>query len=253
MPGSRESHLQITLLGKTNRSLLKERIAQVIRESVLQGALKPGEQLVEAALAKSLKVSRAPLREAFQLLERQGFVRIVPREGTYVVSLAPSEIAEIYVLRDALGPIAACAACRNLQPEDSQTLQGLLSTMRESAAKDDYRRYYENESLFHREIWRLSGNRRLDEVLKGICTPLFTFQILNSRPRKEHLIQSLEAHEAIFHAIQEDMARLQAVVRAAIQGGLEVPPQLSSNDRRHGTRQLSSLGQQSGSRRLKEK
>jgi DNA-binding GntR family transcriptional regulator len=248
------NHLQITGLGKTNRSLLRERIAQVIRESVLQGALKPGEQLVEAALAKGLKVSRAPLREAFQLLERQGFVRIVPREGTYVVSLTPSEIAEIYVLRDALEPIAACGACRNLQPEDSQTLKGFLSAMRESADHDDYRRYNENELLFHQEIWRLGGNRRLDEVLKGICTPLFTFQILNSHPRKERLMQSLEAHEAIFQAIQnkQDMARLQAVVRAAIQGGVEVPPQLSSNDRRSGTRQLHSLGQPSASRHLKE-
>lgn len=246
--------MQITRLGKTNRSLLRERIAQVIRESVLQGALKPGEQLVEAALARRLKVSRAPLREAFQLLERQGFVQIVPREGTYVVSLTPSEIAEIYVLRDALEPIAACGACRNLRPEDSQTLKALLSAMRESADHDDYRRYNENEFRFHCEVWRLSGNRRLDEVLKGICTPLFTFQILNSRPRKGRLMHGLEAHEAIFQAIQnkEDMARLQAVVRAAIQGGIEVLPDQSSNDRRYSTPQLHSLGQRGASRRLKE-
>ena len=55
--------------------LLKEKVGAVIRDSIVQGALKPGEQLVEASVAKALNVSRAVLREALWVLEKQGWVR----------------------------------------------------------------------------------------------------------------------------------------------------------------------------------
>ena len=241
--------MKITFPGDKKRGILRERIARVIRESILQGALRPGEQLVEAALAKGMNVSRAPLREAFQFLERQGFVRVVPREGTYVVSLTPSDIAEIYVLRDALEPIAACSACRNLGPENEQALEGILSAMRKSADRSDHRQYYENDLHFHQEVWRLSGNRRLDNVLNAICTPLFTFRIVNSHPRRERLIQSLGAHEAIFKAFHErDGAQLKGAVKSAIQGGAELSPEEIWNDGRLPVRRRSSVKKDDGSR-----
>lgn len=225
--------MKITFIRNKKRGLLRDRIAHVIRESVLQGALRPSEQLVEAKLAKGMNVSRAPLREAFQLLEREGFVRIIPRQGTYVIGLTPWEIAEIYVLRAALEPIAASSACRNLVPEDEQTLKGILSAMQEAADRNDHRQFYENDLRFHKEIWRLSGNRRLDDVLNALCTPLFTFRIVNSQQSTEPLTQNLGAHQAIFKAIQErDSARVKTVIATAIQGGTQSAPDQTWNEGR---------------------
>lgn len=246
--------MDIKLSGSKKRAPLKDKIARVIRESILQGALRPGEQLVEAALAKRMNVSRAPLREAFLFLERQGFVSVIPHEGTYVVSLTPADITEIYLLRDALEPIAACSAIRNLGPDDKQALTGILSAMRESADRIDYRQYYENDLRFHQKIWSLSRNRRLEEILNILCPPLFTFRIVNSQPRRERLIQSLEAHEAVLRAIQEgDAAQLKAVVRTAIQGGTEPVPGQIWNDARPALHHHASVKMDDGrrARRLK--
>ena len=243
--------MAITFSGDMKSGLLRDKIAEIIRESVLQGALKPGEQLVEATLAREMNLSRAPLREAFQFLERQGYVRVVPREGTYVISLTPSDVAEIYVLRDALEPIAICSASRNIRPENNQVLRNALSGMRESADRNDYRKYFENDLRFHQELWRLSSNRRLEDILNAVCSPLFTFRIVNSQPRNELLIQSLLAHEAIFSAIQErdgDGTQLKAVVRTAIQGGAELSPEQIRSDTRFPVLRRFSLKKKNGVR-----
>jgi DNA-binding GntR family transcriptional regulator len=99
--------VDIKLPSDNQREPLKEKIARIIQESVLRGALKPGEQLVEAVLARKMNVSRAPLREAFLFLERQGYVRVMPHQGAYVVNLTPVDMTEICLLRYALEPMAA--------------------------------------------------------------------------------------------------------------------------------------------------
>jgi DNA-binding GntR family transcriptional regulator len=209
----------ITIAVDKKKKSLREPIARLIQESILQGELRPGEQLIEAALAKRMNVSRAPLREAFWFLERQGYVRIVPHQGTYVVDLAPVDIKEICLLRDALEPMVANIAAKHLGSDDKHELAALLSTMRECVGRHDRRRYYENELRFHQKIWNLSGNRRMEEVLNAVCAPLFTFRILKSEPSKGVLTQSLKTHEALFKAIQSQDAQLEAFVRASLRCG----------------------------------
>jgi DNA-binding GntR family transcriptional regulator len=211
--------VDIKLSGDNQREPLREKIARIIQESVLQGALKPGEQLVEAALAKKMNVSRAPLREAFLFLERQGYVRVIPHQGAYVVNLTPADVTEIYLLRYALELMAAQGASKNLGLDDKQQLAAILSVMRESMGRDDYRRYCESELHFHQKIWSLSGNRKLEEVLNAVCPPLFTFRIVNSRPLRKRLIQHLEAHEAVLDAMQDGTAsRLEPLIEKFIEG-----------------------------------
>lgn len=211
--------MDIKLSGDNQRHPLREKIARIIQESVLRGSLKPGEQLVEAALAKKMNVSRAPLREAFLFLERHGYVRVIPHQGTYVVNLTPADVTEIYLLRYALEPLAAQSASKNLALDETQKLAAILSVMRESMGQDDYRRYCENELLLHQKIWSLSGNRKLEEVLNAVCPPLFTFRIVNSRPPRKRLIQHLKVHEAVLDAMQGgDSAELEVLIKESIQG-----------------------------------
>jgi DNA-binding GntR family transcriptional regulator len=209
----------IKLPDDNKREPLRDKIARIIQESVLSGALKPGEQLVEATLARKMNVSRAPLREAFLILERRGYVQVISNQGTYVVNLTPADMMEIDPLRYALELVAAQGASRNLRPDDKLKLVTFLSVMRESTNRDTYRRYCENELLFHQEIWTLSGNQRLKGILDTLCLPLFTFRIANSRSTKKQLVQGLKAHEALLEAIHEgDVTRLPELVRSSIRG-----------------------------------
>jgi GntR family transcriptional regulator of gluconate operon len=207
--------LGITLDSK-KKDLLRDKIARVIRESILQGALKPGEQLVEAVLAKKMNVSRAPLREAFLFLEQENFVRVVPHEGTYVISLTPADISEIHLLRHVLEPLAAIDAARHLESVHKHELLSILSAMREAADRDNCRQFYQNDLRFHQRIWALAGNRRLEGILNSLCSPLFTFRIINSNPRRGWLAERVAAHEVILSALENgDEGRIRASLKFA--------------------------------------
>jgi DNA-binding GntR family transcriptional regulator len=215
----------IKLSVETDKSSLREQIVRVIRESILEGALQPGERLVEAVLAKEMNVSRAPLREAFWLLAQQGYLRVVPHEGTSVVDLTAAELRQIHVLRDTLEPLAADGAALQLKTDDRRQLVDLKPLMRRSADANDYRQYFEHDLLFHQTIWKLSGNLILHNVLKTVCQPLFTYLIVNCRPSDRDFEALIEAHGAIVSALQRDGDRH---LRDAVQRCLRIEIDLTS-------------------------
>ncbi len=69
------------------RATLKEDIAELLANSILSNKFQPGQRLNESELARQLKVSRAPIREALQQLQEQGLIIQNPRRGMFVVIL----------------------------------------------------------------------------------------------------------------------------------------------------------------------
>ena len=65
-------------------TVLVERVSRILTEAIVEGALKGGDQLIEADLKEQFGISRSPLREAFRDLEKKGLVEIKPRKGTFV-------------------------------------------------------------------------------------------------------------------------------------------------------------------------
>ena len=89
---------------------LKQQIQVRLKQAILDGSLSPGEQLVEGEIASQFGVSRSPVREAIQDLERQGYVVKKPRRGTFVTEVTPQSVIEIYTLRVLLEGYAAAIA-----------------------------------------------------------------------------------------------------------------------------------------------
>ena len=92
--------------------LLTEVVGDRIREAIIQGDLKLGEQVSEAQLAARMGVSKTPVREALVRLQGQGLVQIHPQRGTFVFKLSYEELSDLCrfrvlveteALRDALG------------------------------------------------------------------------------------------------------------------------------------------------------
>ena len=69
---------------------------------IIRGEYKPGQQVKEQEVASSLGISRPPIREAFKILEAEGFLRREPRRGVFVSDLTGIDISEIYTLKIAL-------------------------------------------------------------------------------------------------------------------------------------------------------
>lgn len=86
---------------------LVSRIADVLRQQIVSGELPPGRRIAQEEVANGLGVSRTPVREAFQLLAAEGWVRTKPRTGVEVTSLSADEVQDIAVMRLLAEPYAA--------------------------------------------------------------------------------------------------------------------------------------------------
>jgi DNA-binding GntR family transcriptional regulator len=165
------------------RELLKEKIAEAIRGWILDGTLRPGERVVELVAAARLGVSRAPLREALLLLERDGLVRTTPNRGAVVTKLAPADIREIFEIREALETLAARRLRAGLTPAKRARLVDALRDLEQAARARSLPRFSEADLRFHRALWDLAGNRHLAEVLDGVSARFFGYELIRDLPR----------------------------------------------------------------------
>ena len=171
-------------LYKTVRAArLYEQIVQQIEESILSGALKPGDQLpAERELAQRFGVSRTAVREAVKCLREKGLLEAFSGRGTFVTNSTsqairqsldlmtricqPEGLAHLVELRQILEPeIAALAATRM----DDQ----LLATMREAVATMDANlqepdAYIEADLDFHLALAEAAGNPLVLSLLDSI-------------------------------------------------------------------------------------
>jgi DNA-binding GntR family transcriptional regulator len=79
---------------------------EAVRRAIVDGRLRPGERIKEIPLAEELGFSRAPVRDALRLLERDGLVTLVPNRGAIVPELRAVDVLEVYALRASLGTLA---------------------------------------------------------------------------------------------------------------------------------------------------
>ena len=105
-------------------------VYEALRRAITSGDLVPGQRLVEATLANQLGVSRAPLREAIGVLERDGLISRLPRRGMVVSVLSRRDVVEIYGLRTALETWAIARACEEASAEEVAGLESIVDGMR---------------------------------------------------------------------------------------------------------------------------
>lgn len=108
----------LTLKHKTLSSALLDEI----RQAILSGRYPAGTQLRQDALALTYGVSRIPVREVLFQLEAEGLVKILPQRGAIVSELSPSEINDVFDLREMLEPRLFTASAPLLTADDIQAL-----------------------------------------------------------------------------------------------------------------------------------
>ena len=85
---------------------LRDVVFNTLRQAILKGELKPGERLMEIALAERLGVSRTPIREAMRKLEQEGLVVMIPRRGAQVANITEKDLNDVLEVRIALENVA---------------------------------------------------------------------------------------------------------------------------------------------------
>lgn len=200
--------------------MMKDRVAEVIRNYILSGKLRPGERLVELQLAKQFRVGTTSVREALFELQREGFVMRVAGKGVFATELTAEDFQEIYSIRFELERVAVALLANRATPEQSDELRARIAGMREAASAGDLRRFTEIDLAFHRSLWGLSGNKHLFRCLDAMVAPMFAYYLMRgTQETSESLNHSADLHAGVVEAI---VARDPAEAGRRMQGMLKI-------------------------------
>ena len=158
---------------------LREVVFMTLRKQILRGELKPGERLMEIALAKKLGVSRTPIREAIRMLEHEELVVMIPRRGAHVADISRQELNDVLEVRMALEVLAARKACARMTQEEIAELDAAESRFEALVSTEDVdiNELGEADEQFHDVIYRATQNRRLIQLLNNLREQMYRFRV----------------------------------------------------------------------------
>jgi DNA-binding GntR family transcriptional regulator len=135
---------------------LRVQIAEILRRAIVSGKLRPGSVLVEATLAEQMNVSRAPIREAIQILESDGLVETVAYKGKRVKPLTAREVEETYNLREVFEVMAVRRILEYGHPVAA--LWTHCHEMDRAAVEGDQEKLTAADEAFHRTLIKVADH-----------------------------------------------------------------------------------------------
>ena len=148
-----------------NRTSYAETAVERLREEIVTGKLRPNQRLVETDIARQLMMSRTPVREALKLLEMQGYLSRLPSGGLTVTDHSPSQIRNLYEVREALETMALRLACQRATEEQIDRAAEMQYRMIDVVHNRDANQFIELNSSFHGELLSSCGNEQLWSLL----------------------------------------------------------------------------------------
>jgi len=198
---------RISLAPLEDRSTFADRAYRALREVIVSLDVydQPGEiRLDERRLAQDLGISRTPVREAMAQLEREGFVRSIPRRGVYVVRKSKREIVEMITAWAALESMAARLITQRAADADIARLRGMFTTFENGRLHAKLDEYSEVNIQFHQAIIAMSRNRVLIDLAENLFAHMRIIRrkTIGEKDRADrsirdhmHIIEALEARE----------------------------------------------------------
>jgi DNA-binding GntR family transcriptional regulator len=196
-----------------------DKIAVRIAGAITMNLIQAGQRLLEKDLSDTLHVSRAPVREALRILERERLVEFQARHGAVVTAPDANDLKDIYVVRDALYQILL----RQLMDERPQELGASferhmprIAKAADEAAVDDYAM---QSFLLNLEMTALSSNRLVVDLLSSISLRTLRYVRLGLVANPDLLSHSLKSWRALQKAVERrDVDAVLATARRRIAG-----------------------------------
>lgn len=185
-------------------------VAGVLRDAIITGVLKAGEELNQVELARQFGISRVPVREAIRLLEAQGLVVSQPHKRTVVSSLTPSALEEIFDVRIYIEAAAIAAAIPRMTPDVLTELDGLVSQMDQDV---DHRAWMRLNDQFHDTLYRLSGKEFINSMIRQLRQQVERFFWAGGHGVRRNRPANVEHHRILEACRAGDVPRAQEELR----------------------------------------
>lgn len=184
------------------RVTLAESVAGALSDAIRRGDYLSGERLAEMHLAHELNVSQNTVRDAMYLLEQQGLVTKHARQGVFVRTYTPDEMAEVYALWSAVEGLVLRWALP-LSRDADRVLQQMIDTARQKKPPGPLPLLFD----FHRQIGILAGRPQTLALLENLLNQLHILENIRQRraPRTHtQFDQQLDTHQDLLAAIRRN-------------------------------------------------
>lgn len=196
---------------KPVRMSAKESAYSQLEQWIIDGTLQPGEKLTDIELAQALNLSRTPIREALQLLEMVGFVKMYPGKATTVTEVFKEDIKNLLPPLAVLQALAGELAVPNITEEQIHRLEETNQRFAQAIKEKDSFSALKIDEEFHRIIIEAAQNPYITIMLSR----------LQSHVRRQFFHHALELtdvswkeHEEIIQAFKDkDAERLSSLTK----------------------------------------
>lgn len=207
---------------------LNELVYEEIKKRIITNYYKPGEKLEIDQIASELKVSRTPVTNSVKALERDGYIAIIQRSGSYVRSYSKDEIEALFDFRAALEEVVVCRAINDAGSSVLRRFIGIfescLANLAEETLADEMQYFDEMQAQFHSYLWKLCPSIIYNEIQNVMdLTKQITARHVSYHIKKGNAMDfatnELAIHLSLAKAIlNKDEAAARAAIRQDIFG-----------------------------------
>ena len=200
---------------------LRGKVFDKIREDILKGRYKKGDELVECTIGKELGVSRTPVREAIRQLELEGLVQLIPNKGAFVTGISSKDVMDMYQIRAKLEGLCAAMAAENITKEQLEEMEEAVYLSDFHADKGNYEQVCQQDGRFHQLLYQASGSGILAHTLSDFHEYLQRVRMASVKFRMRARPSNSE-HKTILEAIRtKDTKRAEEAAYLHIRNTME--------------------------------
>lgn len=202
---------------KRKSSALRFKAYKAVKDKLINLEIKPGEKIFENELAKSLSVSRTPVREALLMLEREKLVTCSSSFGFFVKRLTPKDIEEYFGIRRVIEDYVISLVVERITDAEISDLTNIINRAKKTIREGNIREIIRCETEFHNILYKAAKSEVLLETVKGLVDK---FQLLRSLMANipGGAIDSAKEHKAILDVIKKkDAKRAKRLMRVHLE------------------------------------
>jgi DNA-binding GntR family transcriptional regulator len=178
-------------------------------ERITSFQVKAGAPLSEVKISKELNISRTPIREALQRLEKEGLVQRTESSRFTVAQISIKEVNEACDLLEILDTYIFTAASQKLSGDDAAELRRSITKMSEAVNRDDRPSWTEADRTFHQVLNRAAGNELVADTVRETRRRVQRFWIRSTVGQFDRLHTCTIEHSQLVDAIiNKDIAAI---------------------------------------------
>lgn len=175
---------------------LKDKAYEIIREKIVTCEMMPGNVINEKELVAQTGCGRTPVREALNILARDGLVKILPRRGMFVSEISIKDIHDIFIFKQEVEPIIVRLGGSRIPEKSLLEFRDIFSTPLE------LRQYAEADNAFHSLILNACDNKYFQLIMSTVSDQSFRVRILTNED-STRIQESSQEHLVIIKALLE--------------------------------------------------